>query len=325
MLALATICWIQKGLEEQLYDHFITPIFAEYLIPKNFTLYLTINLALESWKICVVHSLGSTLFKSAVKQTTTSFGLMRGNPTQANPRECLRQDIDAKIKSLEESIRALKYRRNALAPISSLPTEIITIIFSFLCLPATSLLGEKPDHHLVWQPVAHVCHQWREIAINQPLLWSHIDFNKLTLAGVIEILTRAKEAPLHLIARFTGYNDYRFHSFKNVLQSRISQICHFTICTEASYSRSILEELASPAPNLEYLSLSYLETGHRIRVPDTLFDRTTPRLSCLELHNFDVSWRSPLLKGLRYPKIHSPSKFARPSLADWLDTLEQLP
>ena len=215
--------------------------------------------------------------------------------------------------------------KDELTPISSLPTEVITIIFSFLCLPATSLLGEKPNHHLVWQPVAHVCHQWREIAINQPLLWSHIDFNKLTLAGVIEILTRAKEVPLHLIARFTGYNDYRFHSFKNVLQLRVSHICHLTICTEASYSRSILEELASPAPNLEYLSLSYLETGHGIRVPDTLFDRTTPRLSCLELHNFDVSWRSPLLKGLRYLKIHSPSNFARPSLADWLDTLEQLP
>jgi hypothetical protein len=52
------------------------------------------------------------------------------NPPQANPRERLQQAIDAEIRSLEESIRALKLRRNALAPISSLPPEVFIAIFS---------------------------------------------------------------------------------------------------------------------------------------------------------------------------------------------------
>ncbi|KAI9453532.1 hypothetical protein BJY52DRAFT_1173560, partial [Lactarius psammicola] len=103
--------------------------------------------------------------------TVTPFGLTM-DPSH------LRQAIDAEIKSLEVSIRALKLRRNALAPISSLPTEIIAAIFSSLRVRVTLLafkLGEKPSG-LAWLPVAHVCHQWREIALSQPRFWSHIDF-----------------------------------------------------------------------------------------------------------------------------------------------------
>lgn len=91
------------------------------------------------------------------------------NPSQANPREYQWQAIDAEIKSLEESIRTLRLRRNALVPVSSLPPEVITSIFTFLHLRVTALtLGENPEP-LAWLHVAHVCHQWREIALNQPL------------------------------------------------------------------------------------------------------------------------------------------------------------
>ncbi|KAH9058365.1 hypothetical protein EDB87DRAFT_1564105 [Lactarius vividus] len=90
------------------------------------------------------------------------------NTSQEKSREHQRQAIDAKIKSLEESLQALRLRRNALAPISSLLPELFAAIFSFLRLPpsGTILLGEGPDRHLSWLSVAHVCHQWREVALN---------------------------------------------------------------------------------------------------------------------------------------------------------------
>ena len=116
------------------------------------------------------------------------------DPSQANSPEDQRQLIDAEIKLLEQSILELKYRRNALAPVSSLPTEIFTIIFSYLRLPGSSPaatpavssllpnkaiadlffssrlpgappLGRLPDHPLSWLHAAQVCHQWREIAL----------------------------------------------------------------------------------------------------------------------------------------------------------------
>jgi hypothetical protein len=248
---------------------------------------------------------------------------------QANPREYQRQVIDAEIKSLEESIRALRYRRNALAPVSSLPIEVIAAIFSFLRLPAigTSPLGGKPDHHLAWIRVAHVCHQWREIVLNQPLFWSHVDFTNLTLAGAAEILARAKKAPLHLEAKTAGshWDDARFSAFEKELLPRVSHIRHLSISTEAVFLRRTLEGLTSPAPILECLSLSLPVPSFRVFVPDTLFNGTSPRLSCLELRHCDISWKSPLLKGLRFLELRTPSEDARPSLTDWLDALDEMP
>ena len=118
---------------------------------------------------------------------------------EVNSREFQRQVIDAEIKSLEESIRALRYRRNAVAPISSLPTEVIAVIFSISRLFNAPLSGGKQDH-LAWLRVTHVCRHWREIALNNPLFWSHIDFDHLTLAGVTEVLVRAKKAPLQFFS-----------------------------------------------------------------------------------------------------------------------------
>jgi hypothetical protein len=184
------------------------------------------------------------------------------NPSQAKSWEYQLQSIDAKVKSLEESIRALKLRRNALVPFSRLPPEVIVAIFSFLRLPVLStdpLIGEKTESDpLAWLRVTHVCHRWREIALNQPLFWSHLDFTTVTSAGAAEILTRAKKAPIYLKARAPNghWDDDRFRAFETELQHRVSQIFRLGISARTLDLRNILQGLTSPAPMLEYLSLS---------------------------------------------------------------------
>ncbi|KAI0297573.1 hypothetical protein B0F90DRAFT_1669361 [Multifurca ochricompacta] len=71
--------------------------------------------------------------------------------------ELLRNAIDDELKSLEESARALKHRRNALAPISCLPSETIAIIFSFLSLPEkyVRILTGYGQDTLAWLRVSH--------------------------------------------------------------------------------------------------------------------------------------------------------------------------
>ena len=263
------------------------------------------------------------------------------DPSQVNTRECLRQAIDTEIKSLEPSlepsIRALRSRRNALAPISSLPPEVFATIFALLRVRVLSVsvaytLGGNPDRPdlLACLRVAHVCQQWREIALNQPLLWSHVDFTTFTSAGAAEILARAKEAPLHLQARlFTGHwNDDRISAFRKELQDRVSFICRLGIGADFFHLHRTLERLVSPAPTLEFLSLFSLERnrnriGERVAIPGTLFNGSAPRLSWLELWNCSISWKSPLLAGLKHLEIRSP--FERPSLSSWLDALEEMP
>jgi hypothetical protein len=81
-------------------------------------------------------------------------------------------------------------------------------------------------------------------------------------------------------------------------------------------SFSTLEELVSPAPTLKYLSLFSRgvsngrngRTWNEVDIPDDLFEGTAPGLSCLKLRNCDISWESPLLRGLKYLEILTPSE-----------------
>jgi hypothetical protein len=252
--------------------------------------------------------------------------------SQAKSREFQLQVIDAEIKSLEESIRALKHRRNKLAPIASLPTEVIATIFTLLRGPVQislrSLFKERPDH-LPWFRVAHICHHWREIALDQPLFWSHVNFTLFSSAGAAEMLTRARTVPLHLVARVPigHWNDARFSAFRNELQAHITDICHLDIKAEHSHLCKTLEGLVSPAPTLEYLGLSCEIHRNRaistpVSIPDNIFDGTTPRLSSLVLQNCDIGWKSPLLRGLKCLDIESP--FETPDLSVWLDMLDEM-
>jgi hypothetical protein len=264
----------------------------------------------------------------------------------ANSPEYQRQVIDTEIKSLEDSIRELKCRRNA---ISSLPTEVVIIIFSYLRLlsssPAVSSLptkdiadlfssshlpgapppGRLPDHPLSWLHVTHICHQWREIALDYPVFWNHVDFTNLTSAGAAETLARAKNSLLYLEARnpIGRWDDARINAFKKELQNRVSQICHLSIDAEPFCLLSVLEGLTSPAPTLEYLSLSQPDEPLG-SLPHAFFGGATPRLSSLKLYNLNIGWESPLLKGLRHLEIHAPSAFVWSNVSQWLNALGEM-
>ena len=258
------------------------------------------------------------------------------NPSQAISREFLQQSIDAEIKSLEESLRVLKYRRNALSPVSSLHPELFAAIFSILCLPGTSSQDGKPvDYHLARLRVSHVCHQWREITLNLPLLWSYVNFTSKSLSsvGIAETLVRAKLAPLRFEANFPGHlwDHDRSHTFQKALHTHAPHIRHLQISADDVLLHDILEGLrvVSPVLTLKHLSLSSITTEKRGRIwasiPDTLFNSSTPKLSRLKLDNCNISWRSPLFKGLKYLEILNPSVNARPELTVWLAALDEMP
>ncbi|KAH8976910.1 hypothetical protein EDB86DRAFT_1407130 [Lactarius hatsudake] len=169
------------------------------------------------------------------------------------------------------------------------------------------------------------------LAFNQPFFWSHVDFTTLTPTGATEMLVRAKSVPLYFSLEAWAPKFYwdgsRFRTFQKELQSRVSHICQLAISAEPFSLERVLEGLVSPAPILEYLSLSGKKKNHgkRTSITDTLFNSSTPKLSRLELRACDISWKSPLFKGLKHLKINSLSVDARPRLSVWLDALEEIP
>ena len=252
--------------------------------------------------------------------------------------EHLRQAIDDELESLERTTRTLKLRRNALAPISRLPPETIAIIFSFLSLPREYLrllTGDKQDI-LAWLRVSHVCHRWREVALNQPRFWSRIDFTTLTSAGATEVLSRSKMAPLELelnLSNGAHWAGDRVDAFGGQLSSHVSHISRLNITADFADLQAIIEQLASSAPVLDWLSLIVNDECHLRRrmgipsnaiIPPALFDGAAPRLSRLQLDHCDISWTSPLFKTLRILELQMLSEVARPSLEEWLDAMEQM-
>ena len=239
-------------------------------------------------------------------------------------RKQLRKAIDDEITSLEqsikESIRVLESRRNALAPISSLPPEILAAIFSSL-----SPSANKGAFRLKWIYFSHVCRQWRETALNYPHLWSHINSSKLAPAAIPKMLARAKMAPLHLEVNFTEWRRKQIDAFERQLEERISHTRHLKV---SGPLQTVLKRLVSSAPTLEFLSLSHKSRQSASSldvIPVNLFNDITPSLTSLEVDGCDISWKLPLLKGLKTLKIGLINPPARPKLEDWLDALDEMP
>ena len=126
--------------------------------------------------------------------------------------------------------------------------------------------------------------------------------------------------PLRLEVNFTYWRDVgRFDTFMRLLVAHISHTRHLTI---GGYVRNALQ-LVSSAPTLE--SLSLWSDIVQSAIPVNLFNCDTPSLTSLKLNRCDISWKAPLLKGLRNLKIIMPSAEARPELEDWLDALNDMP
>ncbi|KAI0299845.1 hypothetical protein BC826DRAFT_993688 [Russula brevipes] len=235
----------------------------------------------------------------------------------------LRQAIDDEIKSLEASLRALKSRRNALVPISHLPPEILAAIFLFL----SPSVWNRGINLLEWLSVTHVCHRWRDIALAHPRLWSHINFIslRLTPAGMAGMLARAKMTPLHWKAEIDHWSTAKLEAFERQLKAHISHTSYLDITGDLTASPP-LGQLVSTAPILELLALSHRPLlDSPIIMPDALVQDTAPRLTTIRLANYDISWKSPLLKGLRSLEINKLSTEARPKLQDWMDALNGMP
>jgi hypothetical protein len=232
--------------------------------------------------------------------------------------------VDNKIKSLEESTQALKIYRNTLVPISRLPTEILTIIFSLLA----SLGVLESSLPIAPSPVSHVCHRWRDISLNLPYLWNHINFTTLTSAGAAEMLARSKTVPLHLEAWTTLWSIAELEAFEMQIGAHIYHTRHLSVTATGEHLVRTFGQLVSSAPSLEQFSIANLGLSREtlpLVIPDTLFHGIAPKLIHLCLNNCGIRWESPLLKNLRDLELISFPSRALTTLNTWLDALNQMP
>ncbi|KAJ7493706.1 hypothetical protein FB451DRAFT_448182 [Mycena latifolia] len=105
-------------------------------------------------------------------------------------------DIDKRIAWHYAQIALLKAKRNTLAPIWSLPIELLSRIITIYAVESDNLF------RLHWTKIMYVCRHWRELVLAAHKLWSFLDLGWSGGSRIIGQLSRAGRAQLSLRVMF---------------------------------------------------------------------------------------------------------------------------
>jgi hypothetical protein len=234
--------------------------------------------------------------------------------------DVMRSIIDRDIARLEESIRALKSRRNELSPISRLPVEILCNIFSLIVNVGNIYCFCRSPKS--WTNFSQVSQHWRSTALSAPDLWTEILVGYPRWAQ--EMLTRSKMA--NLTIRFDFSSDTSNTAIETVRSclyemNRVEALIIFT--SGLMLLEEIFRDLPKSAPQLHTLRIISQSFHSACSIhEDFLYD--TERLQCVELANCKISWDSRLLTGLT--RLHLEDSWeANSSITQVLHALQRMP
>lgn len=233
-----------------------------------------------------------------------------------------RRQIDQEVQRLEDSIRTLKSRRNILAPISRIPPEMLSKIFSYRTSESSE--GNNP---LEWIRLTHVSRYWRAVALDCPSLWGNLVFSRPKWSE--EMLKRSKMANLTIKADLICITPKIFEAVRLALLHgpRVQELQ--LLATSATIER-LLGGTSFEAPMLQSLSLavprySRIGSDEGATLPGNVLCGETPYLRRVELRKCNLRWDSALLSGLTHLKIHDITPSARPTTRQLIDALERMP
>ena len=239
----------------------------------------------------------------------------------------MRTIIDRNIARLEESIRALKSRRNELSPISRLPVEILCNIFKF-SLPGPALFESLTRRPESWTNFGQVSQHWRSSALSAPGLWTNIPLKYPRWAQ--EMLIRSKMAKLTIRLGSSPSLETEAPKTIETVRSCLYEMNRVEEIELSGISGWILDEifqdLPKSAPQLHTLYIRpYYTAGFGFLIhEDFLYD--TEHLQRVELINCKISWESRLLTGLTHLTLQdSDSLEGNSSIIQLLHALQRMP
>ncbi|KAH8091696.1 hypothetical protein BXZ70DRAFT_1011100 [Cristinia sonorae] len=105
-------------------------------------------------------------------------------------------EIQQRINEHLLEVSRLSVQLNSVVPINRLPLELLVYIFSF-CTPS-ALDYQSSKEEAAWLRITHVCHHWREVALQATHLWTNITVGRGATHYTRACLVRSKSAPLHI-------------------------------------------------------------------------------------------------------------------------------
>ncbi|KAG2053575.1 hypothetical protein BDR06DRAFT_956277 [Suillus hirtellus] len=235
-------------------------------------------------------------------------------------------EIDDELAALTEMMRSLRTRRNSLSPISSIPPEILGIIFVHHVQQTQLVYAPDAPAVLSWLKIGHVCRHWREVVLGTPELWATPFLN--SLQATEEMLSRSKMASLKLKTGRRFYMDCVQKTLMHIERLQEVSLPSFSDIFGSSTThcciQKFLDRLSScSAPKLQSLCLeAEIEQTPRIAIPIFL---PAPNLRSLQIKNCDISWTSSVLTGLTVLGIKKLSPECLPTLDELISVLRRMP
>jgi len=222
--------------------------------------------------------------------------------------------LDDEIAKQVEILQALKQRRNEIAPVSSLPVEVLDQIFILLAPCASQLAELRP---LI--SITQVCRRWRSYALSSPRLWTTVVLDSRDWTQ--EILARSRTALLtvHCVELDPWQWDRSLANLPKVLHRHGHRLraLQATIPPEGV---KLIQSWPKSTVRLESLAINFVQ---QTVLPDALVAHF-PRLRTLSLLQSLFSWDPTA----HYPHLTSLSLTAhnlRGESPHFFDAIRQMP
>ncbi|KAJ7684117.1 hypothetical protein DFH06DRAFT_1026916, partial [Mycena polygramma] len=219
--------------------------------------------------------------------------------------------IDAEIAWHYAQIAMLKAKRNAIAPISTLPNELLSRIITRYAVDSDELANLK------WTKIMKVCWRWHHLGLAAQSLWAFIktdwslSLGRERLHGQIQ---RSGVAPLTLTIRDCDSDRYNWIIFE-----QSARIQHLEVSGEAPHIYDLLTNINDhdfPILTSLHLDLGVDRDqipGDFVAVPNGMLG--SPRLRRLTLSFIDVPWMS--IRGLESLSLSHCNNFGAGSIQNF--------
>ena len=220
------------------------------------------------------------------------------------------------------------YRRESRSPrVNNLPVELLCLVFRLAKPKPYPHLGTVDIHrqNLSIVRLTGVCRHWRNVAIQDPVLWRNIAFSTSRLSTIrcaAEFLRRSREVTLKVqIIDIQSYSTIVYSTFVADLVEEVARQSHRIVEFEAvGLSELISEVLVDRADNLDRLTI----TGNSSEKLPLIFGGQIPRLKRLTLSN-PTGWKLRLFQDVTKVTLFCNGNSIRMiSLIDFLDGARNL-
>ncbi|QRV93210.1 F-box-like protein [Ceratobasidium sp. AG-Ba] len=244
--------------------------------------------------------------------------------------------VDSKLGTLSSEIQslhashlsmcALRNRSGRLTRINVLPPEVLRQIFLLSTIQCVRNIRAKG----LYNTLSQVDMYWRQVALNTPELWTHVDVSPATptrsfyeLSRVV--LERSREEMVHLHvyeprkSSFGGPTpDVEIHTLKTFLAPFITRVASLNLETETSSTylvHSVMRLWGKIGTGMiQHLSVSLPTDGHSYYLDIPSGRRTqgvsSTHLRTLHVKNISLNWDSVACQNLVDLRLHGPGDLA---------------